>query len=71
MPIAQKVQLGKDEWKKGERSGVKTLQAAEPSYSVSNGPVKTNVEIIGKWKRIYKIGLRISILLIVLRKDRG
>ena len=25
---------------KGKRLGVKTLQAAEPPYSVSNGPIK-------------------------------
>ena len=49
---------------KGKRSGVKTLQAAEP-YSVSNGPIKTNSENIGEWRMIYDIGHCILILLIV------
>ena len=50
--------------------GVDTLQAAEPPYSVSNGPIKTNSENIGKWRMIYKIGHRISILLNVQRKQK-
>ena len=54
---------------KDNRSRVKTLQAAERPYSVSNGPIETNFEIIGKWRRIYKIGLRISILLIVQKRE--
>ena len=32
---------------------------------VSNGSIKTNFESIGKWRRIYEIGLCISSLLIV------
>ena len=56
---------------KSQRSGVKTLQAAEPPYSVSNGPIKTNSEKIGTWRMIYIIALHISILSIVQRKEKG
>ena len=56
---------------KGKRLCVKTLQTAEPPYSVSNGLIKTNSENIGKWRMIYKIGHRISILLNLQRKEKG
>ena len=39
--------------------------------SVSNGPIETNFESISKWRRIYKIGLRISILVKVQRKEKS
>ena len=35
--------------------GVSTLQAAEPPYSV-NKSNKRNLENIGKWRVIYKLG---------------
>ena len=53
---------------KNIRSGVKTLQAAEPPYS--NGRIK-NSENIGKWRMIYEIGLYITMLLIVQRNEQG
>ena len=43
------------------------LQAAEPPYNVSDGPIKTNSENIGKWRMIYKLCHRISILVNVQR----
>ena len=52
-------------------SGIKTLQAVEPPYSVSNGPIKNDSEIIAKWRMIYKISHRISILLNVQRNEKG
>ena len=38
--------------------------------SVTDGPIKTNSANTGKWRMIYKISLRTSILLIVQRKER-
>ena len=72
MSIVQSRRVGKDERKKSsKRSGVKTLQAAEPPSSFRNGPIKRNSENIGKWMMIHKIGLRMSILLNIQRKEKG
>ena len=38
---------------------VSTLQAAEPPYSVNNGPVK-QIQKTGKWRVIYELGHCIS-----------
>ena len=40
--------------------GVSTLQAAEPPYSVNNGPMKQISKNIGKCRVIYKLGQCIS-----------